>query len=261
MKNLYLILLLAAMPLLGTAQSKITAPTAIWPELQLSYGLGENGLLFLENQYRINTDKRYNGVKMLGNFERVQLALGYEHTFTDHWRAGAIYRYAVEDMPKSNFLTGFVRHSGTVKSLFFNKQAMVEYVNQEQRDPFGRFRLMAELGKRLPLGERFLTPSASFELFVNKELGDDNADRDVRTIDRTRLRLNLTYELNDKLRITPYFLRQTDYYFVEVGPKYDENDVLIQEGYTDKRNRISPIFGLEVKYAFNRAISTGSYTY
>jgi hypothetical protein len=258
MKNLYLILLLAAMPLLGNAQSKVTAPTALWPELQLSYGLGENGLLFLQNQYRINTDKRYNGI---GSFERIELALGYEHTFTDHWRAGAIYRYAAEDMPKSHFMTGLVRHTGSVKSLFFNKQAMVEYVSQEQRDPFGRFRLLAELGKRLPLGERFLSPSASFELFVNKAIGEDNADRDERTIDRTRLRLDLTYELTDKWRITPYFLRQTDYYFVQVAPKYDENDVLVEGGYTDKRNRISPVFGLEVKYTFNKAPSVGSYTY
>lgn len=258
MKKLYLILTLAVLPLLSDAQSKVSAPTAIWPELQLSYGLGESGLLFLQNQYRINTDNRYNGV---GSFERVEFTLGYEHAFTDHWLAGAMFRYAKEDMPSSNFTSAFVRHAGSLKGLYFNKQLMLDYVNQERRDPFARFRLMAELGKRLPLGERFLTPSLSYEMFVVNEFGEETNDLLERTIDRTRLRLDATYELSDKLRITSYFLRQTDYYFVQVSPKYDEDGVLVEPGYTTKRNRISPVFGLELKYSFNRATSTASYTY
>lgn len=258
MRNLYLILVLAVLPLLGNAQQKVKAPTAIWPELQLSYGVGESGVLFLQNQYRINTDERYNGV---GSFERIEFTLGYEHTFTDHWRAGGLFRYAKENMPSSNFTSAFIRHTGNLKGLFFNKQLMLDYVNQERRDPFGRFRLGAELGKRLPLGQHYITPALSYELFVVKEFGNETNNLQVRTIDRTRLRLDVTYELSEKLRITPYFLRQTDYYFVEVSPKYDENDVLVENGYTTKRNRVTPVFGLELKYTFNRATSTGSYTY
>lgn len=264
MKHLYLITLLAALPLVGMAQQKVKAPTAIWPELQLSYGLGENGLLFLQNQYRINTDERYNDLRPSGvfsNFERVELTLGYEHTLTEHWRAGALFRYAMEDIPKSSFTTAFVRHTGNLKSLFFNKQLMLEYVNQERRDPFGRFRLMAELGKRMPVGERFFTPSISYELFVVKELGVQVADWDKRTIDRSRLRLDFTYEATEKLRIAPYFMRQTDYRFLQVSPKYDENNVLIEEGYTTKSNRIAPVWGLEIRYSLNRQASVSSYTY
>ena len=258
MKNLYLMLSLALLPLLSNAQSKVNAPTAIWPELQLSYGLGENGLLFLQNQYRINTDERYNGV---GSFERIEFTLGYEHAFTEHWLAGAMFRYANEDMPSSNFTSAFVRHAGSIKGLYFNKQLMLDYVKQERRDPFARFRFSAELGKRLPLGKRFVTPSFSYEMFVVNEFGQDTNELLERTIDRTRLRLDATYEINDKFRITPYFLRQTDYYFVEIGPKYDEGGLLVEQGYTTKRNRISPVFGLELKYTINRTTSTASYTY
>lgn len=258
MRKLYLVVLLVALPLLAQAQSKIKTPTAIWPELQLSYGLGENGLLFLQNQYRINTDERYNGV---GSFERVQFALGYEHAFTEHWLAGAIVRYAKEDMPSSRFASAYLRHAGQVKGLIFNKQLLLDYVNQDRRDAFGRFNLSAELGKRLPLGQRFITPMIAYELQVIKELEQEVNQLQVRTIDRTRLRLEATYELSDKLRITPYFMRQTDYYFAEIGPKYDENDVLLEPGYTTKRNRISPVFGLELKYTLNRATSVSSYTY
>lgn len=258
MKKLYLIFVLAALPLLGQAQSKIKAPTAIWPELQLSYGLGESGLLFFQNQYRINSDERYNGV---GSFERIQFTLGYEHGFTDHWLGGAMFRYAKEDMPSSSFTSAYLRHAGQVKGLIFNKQLLLDYVNQDRRDNFGRFNLSAELGKRLPLGQRFITPMLVYELQVIKELAQEVNELQVRTIDRTRLKLEATYELTEKFRITPYFMRQTDYYFVEVGPKYDENEVLLEPGYTTKRNRISPVFGLELKYTFNKATSTASYTY
>jgi hypothetical protein len=98
-------------------------------------------------------------------------------------------------------------------------------------------------------------------MFVVKEFGRETNDLLERTIDRTRLRLDATYEFSDKLRITPYFLRQTDYYFVQVSPKYDEDGVLVEQGYTTKRNRISPVFGLELKYTIKRATSTASYTY
>ncbi|WP_169336192.1 DUF2490 domain-containing protein [Pontibacter roseus] len=264
MKKLYLLLLLATGSLLAQAQSKISAPTALWPELQVSYGLGESGQLFLQNQYRINTDRRYNDLKQSGflsNFERIQLAVGYEHTFTERWRAGGLFRYALEDFPETSFLTGYLRHTGSIKSLFFTKQLMLEYIKQEERDAYGRGRLMAELGKRLSLGSRFITPSLSYELFVNSQLGQAASDAEERTIDRTRLQLNFTYELTEKLRINPYFLRQTDYYYVQVPPKYDENEVLVEEGYITKRNRISPVIGLQIKYTLNTLPVVGSYTY
>ena len=91
-----------------------------------------------------------------------------------------------------------------------------------------------------------------------KESGNDTQER---TIDRTRLRLNLNYELNEKLRINPYFMRQTDYYFVLVPPVYDDMGKLVEDGYTTKRNRISPVFGLELKYNINRTPNTASITY
>ena len=264
MRKLYLLLLLILVQVAAQAQSKVTAPTAIWPEWQVSKAIGEASVLFLQNQFRINTDERYNDLQesgLLSNFERVQLTVGYEYTFTDHWRAGALFRYAWEDMPKTGFTTAYLRHTGSIKSLFFNKQAMFEYVTQERRDAYGRFRLMAELGKRLPVGATFLTPALSYELFLNRQFSQAAADQEERTIDRTRLRLSLTYELTEKLRLSPYFMRQTDYYFVQVPPKYDENDVLVEEGYTTKRNRISPVIGLEVKYTLSGTPATGSYTY
>ena len=257
--------MLLVLPLASYAQSKITAPVSIWPEVQVAYGLGKDGALFFRNQYRINTDSDYNDLKesgLLSNFERVEFSLGYEHTFNEHWRGGALLRYAAEDFPKIMFYTGFLRHNGKLGSLYFNKQLMAEYVDQEERDAFSRFRLAAEIGKRLPLKSKFITPSISYEAMVISEFGKESGnDTQERTIDRTRLRLNLNYELNEKLRINPYFMRQTDYYFVLVPPVYDDMGKLVEDGYTTKRNRISPVFGLELKYNINRTPNTASITY
>lgn len=264
MRKLYFILLVL-LPALVQAQSKVNAPTTIWPELQVSYGVGEEGLLFLRNGYRINTDSRFNDLRESGigsNFERVELSLGYEQTLSDHWRGGAILRYAAEDYPKTLFYTLFLRHNGQVKGLYFNKQLLFEYVDQEDYDSFGRFRLSAELGKRLPLGSKFITPSINYEAMLRSNLGKTYEGRtEERTIDRTRLRLSLNYEVTEKLRVNPYFMRQTDYYYVLVPPVYNEQGQLQEDGYTTKRNRITPVVGLELKYMINRTPETASITY
>lgn len=264
----YVLLLLAvatlpvAQPVL--AQSKVSASAAVWPELQVGLGVGESSLFFFQNQYRINTDSHFNDLRdsgLLSNFERIQISLGYQYTFTDHWLGGILWRYAAEDFPSTSFYTLFLRHSGALKSLFLNKQLLVEYVNQEEHEAAGRYRLMAELGKRFPVKQFYLTPSLSYEaaLFVN--FREESSTLEERFFDRTRLRLNMTLEVNSKLRITPYFMRQTDYYYVEIPPVYDDNDVLVENGYRTHRNRISPVTGIELKYSINKETPTGSFSY
>lgn len=261
-----LFLLITALPIkqAALAQNKVTASAAIWPEFQVSGSVGESGLFFIQNQYRINTDPRFNDFSnggLLSNFERIQISLGYEHAFSGHWRGGGIWRYAAEDFPSTNFYTLFLRHSGALKSLFFNKQLLVEYVNQEKHDATGRYRLMAELGKRFPVKQLYITPSVSYEAGLFTNFRKETSTSEERFIDRTRLRLNMTLEVSTKFRITPYFMRQTDYYYVEIPPVYDENNVLIENGYRTKRNRISPVAGIELKYSINKEIPTASFSY
>ncbi|MBC5774049.1 hypothetical protein H8S95_08230 [Pontibacter sp. KCTC 32443] len=264
MKKLYFLLLLIS-PLCALAQSKLSAPTAIWPELQLSANLSGEGILFIQNQYRINTDSRFNDLKksgILSSFERIEVSLGYEHTFSEHWRGGLITRFAAEDYPKSFFVSPFVRHNGNLAGLYFNKQLLFDYVVQEGRENFGRYNLSAELGKRLPVKNKFITPGISYEAMLLSEFGkDEDENQEKRVVDLTRLRLNLTYELTESLRITPYFMRQTDRYYVLIPPEYNEDGQLLKEGYTTKRNRITPVIGLELKYSFGRTPETASITY
>ncbi|QCR23415.1 DUF2490 domain-containing protein [Pontibacter sp. SGAir0037] len=260
----YLILLLTLLPFFTEAQRKVTAASAIWPELQVNYGAGEDGILFFRNQYRINSDSRFNDLKETGlfsSFERVELELGYEHALTNHWRGGLSFRYAIEDYPKTGFAALFLRHNGSIGNLYFNKQGMFEYVTQEQQDAFGRVRFSAELGKRIAVKQRYITPAINYEAFIRTEFQKAESNAAERKIDRTRLRLNLTYEVNDKWRIMPYFMRQTDYYYVLIPPRYDENSQVVELGYTTKRNRISPVVALEIKYSIHTTPSTASITY
>lgn len=264
MKKLYVILL-SLFPLLAQAQSKVNASTTIWPGLQASVGTGESGRVFLRTGFRVNTEENFNDLAKSGifsNVERVELSAGYEHALSEHWRGGAVVRYAIENYPKIGFYGLFMRHSGALKSLYFNKQLLFEYASQEDQDAFGRFRLSAELGKRLPLGEKFITPSIGYEAMVLSNFGSEqSSDQLERTIDRTRLRLSINYELTENLRINPYFMRQTDYYYVDISPVYNELGVLEKQGYTTKRNRITPIIGLELKWSINDKPTTASFTY
>ncbi|WP_242923540.1 hypothetical protein [Pontibacter liquoris] len=265
LKQTCALLLLALLPLLGRAQSKRTAPAALWPELQLSYGVGSSGHFFLWNQYRINTDEAYNDLTRRGplsHFERIELTLGYEHTFSAHWRGGALVRYAAENYPKTGFYTLFLRHNGQIGNVYFNKQALFAYAHREAQQAVGQFLLKAEAGRRFPVGQQFLTPVVSYEVMLLQEFNQDKtAPRDERIVDRTRLQLGLTYELTEKLRLTPYVLRQTDYYYVLIPPVYDELGQLQKDGYTSARNRITPVVGLELKYSLHTAPNTASITY
>ena len=173
-----------------------------------------------------------------------------------------MFRYAAEDYPKTSFYSLFLRHNGNIRSLFFNKQVMAEYVSQQDQEGQARFRLVAELGRRFPLRSRFITPGLRYEALVLADFSEaGSAPNEQRSIDRTRLRLDLTYEVTQKLRLSPYFMRQTDYYYVLVPPVYNEQEQLVEEGYTTKRNRVSPVVGLEVKYTLNRMPDTASISY
>jgi hypothetical protein len=260
-----LLLLFLLYPLVSFGQSKTKAPLAIWPELQINYALSEDGLLFFSNQYRVNTDTRFNDLKengLFSNFERVELALGYEQKLSEHWRGGGLVRYAAEDYPKQIFYTIFMRHNGNISSLFFNKQLMLEYVDKKEQETNGRVRFSAELGKRLSIKDKFITPSIEVEALFYSGLGKkDQRLSQERFVDRSRIQFNLTYEVSDKVRVNPYFIRQVDYYYVMVPPVYNDKGVLVENGYTTKRNRVSPIIGLELKYTFNHSTQTASITY
>jgi hypothetical protein len=258
-------LILLCLPLSLIAQVKANSSIAVWPEIQVGMGVGEAGILFLRNQYRINSDNRFNDLQSKGplsGFERVEVSLGYEHEVTDHWRTGGILRYAAEDNVQMIFYSAFLRHNGLIKEFFFNKQIQLDYISQEKVNPSAQSGFKAELGRVYRLGGKNIVPAISYEAFLTSDLKKDkNNISENRFIDRTQLKLNITYEFSDKLRLSPYFNKQTKYYYVLVAPVYNNQGQLEQDGFTTKLNRVYPMLGLELKYTIKRTVSTASITY
>ena len=76
-----------------------------------------------------------------------------------------------------------------------------------------------------------------------------NAEALARKVDRTRLRLAASYQVSKFFWLTPFFIKQTEYYNVltTYTGEFDSNGNQIVKEEGGKRNRIEPIFGLEFR--------------
>lgn len=237
-------------PGLVSAQIKVRQPVEVWPELQANYELDNNNFFFFRNEYRHSTGP---GLNTLGErspwnqFSRIQAQLGYEHAFSQKWSGGTSGRYAFEGSHDILFTELFLRHTGSIlEQLRFMKRASFEHLLNVGQPNSGRFRLLGELDKVVELaGERVVRPRVSYEIFKNSSFGE-SLGQDGRTINRTRLRFDLSFELNRYLFFSPYFTRQTDYYVLE--PQFDSAGMQTRPG--GKHNFITPILGLGIRYNF-----------
>ncbi|CAN5785358.1 hypothetical protein BH24BAC1_BH24BAC1_22040 [soil metagenome] len=241
-----------------SAQIKVRRPAEIWPDLQSDYNLDNNSFFFFRNEYRHTTDQSFNTLSEdspWNNFNRIQVQLGYENSFTGKWSGGASGRYAFEegDIFFSEF---FLRHTGSIGEQFrFMKRGTFEHLSNEGNPNEGRFRLLLELDKIIELAqERVIRPRVSYEFFKNTTFGRGDDDPEGRNIDRTRLRFDLNFELNRYLFFSPYFTRQTDYYVLE--PQFDGNGNLSKPG--GKHNFITPIFGMGIRFNFYQSLEAVS---
>lgn len=241
-----------------SAQIKVRRPAEIWPDLQSDYNMDNNSFFFLRNEYRHTTDQSFNTLSEdspWNNFSRIQFQLGYEHSFSDYWSGGASGRYAFEnnDIHFSEF---FLRHTGSIlEQIRFMKRGTFEHLINEGRPNEGRFRLLAELDKVFEFPrERVIRPRVSYELFKFTTFGRGGDNPEGRSIDRTRLRIDLNFELNRYLFFSPFFTRQTDYYVLE--PQFDGNGNLAKPG--GRHNFITPVFGLGIRYSFYQSLEAVS---
>src|SRR5690606_36883712 len=105
-------------------------------------------------------------------------------------------------------------------------------------------------------------PHLSYELFFyNKFQEKVNAEAMARTVDRTRLRIAASHQVSKQFWLTPFFIKQTEYYnaLTTYTGEFDAegNQIVKEQG--GKRNRIEPIFGLEFRLLLpSRRISEGT---
>jgi hypothetical protein len=238
LKNASLLLFfLTLIPTLLFGQGKIHRDAMVWPELQADYVMHSQSYFFFRNQYRLHTSSDFD------RLERMQFQLGYEHMFNENWSGGLSERLAFEDDRKLFFSEVFLRQRGHIGSVRFTKWADFEYIINSGADATSRFRFRADLDRRFEVSESLgIRPRLSYELlFLSGLTGENPANQ--RRVDRTRLRLDTSFEIADHVIITPYFTKQTNY--IETLPQYDQNgEIKIQGG---NQNVILPIIGLELR--------------
>jgi hypothetical protein len=230
-------------------QIKVRQPVEIWPELQLDYNLDNRSFFFFRNEYRHSTDPTLNTLRensFFSYFNRVQVQVGYESAFTEMWSGGTSGRYVFE-RDHDFFITElFLRHTGRIGSLRFLKRGSFEHFLNVGQTNSGRFRLLAELERIFEISAgKVIRPRVSYELFQNTAFAE-GAGPAGRNIDRTRLRFDLSFEVNRFVFLSPYFTRQTDYFVLE--PQFDGQGNVTRPG--GKHNFITPVVGLGMRYNF-----------
>ena len=256
-KKLLLLTALCLLLLLETfAQAKkISTDQQLWADFQVDYFLENQSFFFFQNQYRHNTDSDISGIRedgALSNLSQIFFLVGYNQRLTEHWRGSFSARYTVNGFNDNQIYQAALQHNGKIGETDFIKRIAYDLMIFELGEGLGRTRPMAGLERNFLIGShnRILRPHLSYELFLYNNFQEQvNPDALSRTIDRTRLRLALSYQVNKNFWLTPFFTKQTEYYnalTTYTGERdADGNDIVKEPG--GKRNRIEPIFGLELR--------------
>jgi hypothetical protein len=243
----FLLLGLGTAPVM--AQRKVSREAAVWPEFQLDYVFKSTSFLLLRNNYRHVLDNDFNYLRDNGALQYLsylQFRLGYEHVFNSKWGGGINESYAIERTRNMLFHEVFVRHTSMIGKFRLLKRCSVEHLMRWPKNDNGRFRFRADLDRTFKVGQKTLRPRVASELFFNVDYYPEaNAGAETRLVDRSRIRLECQTAINHHFTLSPYFMRQTDYFIVE--PAFDEHNQTIRPG--GKQNHITPIWGVELRFA------------
>ena len=241
---------------------KVKEEPMIWADLQADYFLENQSFFFFKTELRHNTN--YVGLVESINLYQAYFQLGYDQKLSEHWRAGVSARYTLDRFNNNQIYQATLQHNGKIGKTDFIKRISYDLMRFQEGESMGRFRPMVALERNFNfiLGGRTIRPHLSYELFFYNDFQPDDFQTETRTVDRTRLRLALSFQASDHVWLTPFFIRQTEYY--NVLPTYvnevdgdgnlvldpDGNPMLIEKDPGGKRNRIEPILGLEFRLLF-----------
>ncbi|KAA9338613.1 DUF2490 domain-containing protein [Hymenobacter busanensis] len=236
---------LACVAVLGheaTAQRRATNPTALWPEVQLELARQSGDYFWLALHGQRSTD---NDINQAGPFYQYHALGGYEHFLSDHWSIGANVRYQHE--PGTNLLLpeGLLRHRGDLGGITFGQRLSLEYAfRKAPARKEGLARLRFDAYRSFTVGRLALRPRLAFDAGTVLRIQPPDEQPNERTIDQTRLRAEVGIRLSDHVDLTPYFLRQSDYFITQ--PQFDLNGNITISG--GRRNLITPVVGLDLRF-------------
>ena len=264
----------------STTSKKYRDPE-LWHSLKADYFLKNGSLIYFESNYRSNVNPIFNNLGdrfPANNFFRIHNLLGFEYKVSPHWYPGISGKFVNRSNPNEYifYTNPYLYHKGFFKGIEFIKEGAFELLSFQKSNDLARLSARVILAKEINLtkkavphllrevseGEiprsrseqalknshnlKFLFSYRLFQIFVIND--PDNVPYDRRRFDKTRLRFDIEYILNDKFSIDVFAMRETDYFFRLAT--YDENGNLITK--PGNLNLITPTFGLELKYTFKR---------
>ncbi len=198
-------------------------------------------LLEFKGLEKISQDEYYSLNENYSSF----LWLGYEHAFTEHWYAGASGKINFVQQGDGSFFNRFnIAHRGHIGKLFFYKEVAFEYLSyagDTYRQEEGRFSPALGLGRQLKIKDKPLYIGVNYRAFVNFDFKNDKQSiYDKRKIDRTKLKVEVSYGFLPHWYIGAYYLRDTEYYYALGGttmlgdpiPDYKINRITEGVGFT-----------------------------
>jgi len=215
------------------------------------------------------------------NFFRIHNLLGFEYKASPHWYPGISGKFVDLSNEYIFYTQPYLYHKGYIngkgkmengrwKGIEFIKEGAFELLSYQKSNDLARLSARVILAKKINLtkktvphllrevseGEiprsrseqalknshnlKFLFSYRVFQIFVIND--PDNSFYDKRRFDKTRLRFDIEYILNDKFSIDVFAMRETDYFYSDASGSFLEGNL----------NFITPTFGLELKYTFKR---------
>jgi len=250
----------------STTSKKYRDP-ALWHSLKADYFLKNGSLIYFESNYRSSVNPVFNNLGdrfPINNFFRIHNLLGFEYKASPHppagswgmtdgranWYPGISGKFVNLSNEYIFYTKPYLYHKGFFKGIEFIKEGAFELLSFQQSNDLTRLSARIILAKEIRLNNndtlknshnlKFLFSYRVFQIFVINEPG--NVPYDRRRFDKTRLRFDIEYILNDKFSIDVFAMRETDYFYSDASGSFLEGNL----------NFITPTFGLELKYTFKR---------
>lgn len=218
--------------------------------------LKTGSFVFLENESQFKRYERsdiYLGNSFpFRNMSRNHIIFGYEHKAGEKWYAGGSVKYIFAPDENNFFSRVNISHRGDVFKLKFIKEAALEHVARPRSDNpyiiiqnYGRFSFAPSLVKKVNVFSKPLFLILHYRAFLLFDFNNDGIGAyKNRKIDRTELRVEADYRISDKIILSLFGIRETDYsYRIETNGSF-----LIPEA---RVNKVTPAFGISINFVMN----------
>jgi hypothetical protein len=226
-----------------------------WLTLRYDHYLKSGSFFYFENNNRFNQEPVLGKTFPFNSIYRLYLLGGYEHKASEKWYMGASGKYVVNPFENNFFTRANISHRGDFRKMKFIKEVAFEHISRPKSDnPHiiiqneGRFSFSSSLVKEIKIKERPLFIILAYRAYMLFDFNnDDNSAYDTRLVDKTRLRLEVSYKFTDRMLVSLFAIRDTDYSYRQSSFDQFQN-MIVEEA---RVNRITPVLGLGFNFVMN----------